>query len=100
MSDLAQSIALHDDPQRPSTGPPSSSPNSTDSSDSKADAKQKSMGSRVQSAVGQAARMDSVGEGEQAKQDERWQQTAPLQTIALDDHDLPPFTSSPQVGLV
>lgn len=96
MSDLAQSIAQHDDSQHPGTGPPSS-PSSTDSSDSKADDKQRSISSRVQSGVRQAARMDSVREGEQAKQDERWQQTPPLQTIALDDHDLPPFTSSPQV---
>ena len=99
LSDLAQSIAEHDDPQDP--GPtPSSTPSSTDSADNKADDKQKSISSHVQSAIWQAARMDSVGEGEQAKQDTRWQQTAPLQTIALDDHDLPPSTSSPQAGLL
>ena len=96
LSDLAQSIAQHNDPQHPSSSP-SSTPSTTDSS---SDDKQQSISSRVQSAIRQAARMDSVGEGEQAKQDERWQQTAPLQTIALDEHDLPPSASSPQARLL
>ena len=98
LSDLAQSIAQHDGPRHP-TPNPSSTPSSSDSAD-RTDDKQQSISSRVQSAIRQAARMDSVGEGEQAKQDKRWQQTAPLQTIALDEHDLPPSASSPQVGLL
>ena len=100
LSDLAQSIAQHDDPQHPSPTP-SSTPSSTDKADSSTDSKQKSPTSRVQSAIRQAAHMDSVGEDEQAKHDKRWQQTPPLQTIALDDNDLPSSTSSrptPQVG--
>lgn len=47
--------------------------------------------------------MDSIQEGEQAKQNKKQQQTPPLQTLALDDSDLPPSVSAdppPQVCLL
>lgn len=113
MSDLAQSIAHHETPSDPT--PSTSGRNSNDSIDTKssdsgisnsgADDKKKSDGlkasisSKVQSALRQAAHMDSVPEGEQAKSNKRWQRSSALQTIALDSEDLPsspPSSSSPE----
>lgn len=66
----------------------------------KRDGQQASTSSRVQSALRQAADMDSVAEGERAKKNKRWQRSSALQTIALDSHDLPsPTSSSQKVGL-
>ena len=91
LSDLAQSMAQTEGPQQnpPPPPPTSSGPDSDDSHSSGNNNKRDSISSRVQNAIWQAARMDSVGEAEQAKQDTRWQQTTSLQTIALDEHDLP-----------
>lgn len=108
LSDLAQSMAQAEDSQQAPPPPPptSSGPDSDDSnssinsnsnsssSSSSNSSKKDSISSRVQNAFRQAARMDSVGEAEQAKQDARWQQTTPLQTIALDEHDLPSSSAS------
>lgn len=115
MSDLAQSIAHHETPSDPT--PSTSGRNSNDSIDTKssdsgisnsgADDKKKSDGlkasisSKVQSALRQAAHMDSVPEDEQAKSNKRWQRSSALQTIALDSEDLPsspPSSSSPEVS--
>lgn len=93
LSDLAQSIA-HDDPNHPSSTPSPipSSPSSTGSSSAN---QQQGSSQHVQSGIRQAAQMDSVQEGEQAQKGNRWQEPPPLQTIALDDDDLPLPTSGP-----
>jgi hypothetical protein len=115
MSDLAQSMAHHETPPDPipSTSGRSSndsiSSNSSDSgnSNSEADDGKKSEGlkanisSKVQSALRQAANMDSVPEDEQATSNKRWRRSSALQTIALDSEDLPsspPSSSSPEVS--
>lgn len=105
LSDLGHPTAQHDTPPDPI--PETSGRTSTDrsigassSSDSrKHDGQQASTSSRVQSALREAADMDSVAEGEQAKKNKRWQRSSALQTIALDSHDLPaPTSSSQEVG--
>ena len=102
LSDLAHSIPQHDTPPDPI--PETSGRTSTDrtsaassTSDSKKrDGEPASTSSRVQSALRQAADIDSVAEGERAKKNKRWQRSSALQTIALDSHDLPTSTSSSQ----
>ena len=115
MSDLAQSIAHHETPPDPT--PSTSGRNSNDSisddssdgdtsnsgagDDKKSDGLKASISSKVQSALRQAAHMDSVPEGEQAKSNKRWRRSSSLQTIALDSEDLPnspPSSSSPEVN--
>ncbi|KAL3142086.1 hypothetical protein ABBQ32_004709 [Trebouxia sp. C0010 RCD-2024] len=93
LSDLAQSIAQHDEPPHPEPHPFStpSGPSSTDSSSAN---KRPGISNRVESSFWEAARMDSIQEGEQAKQNKKQQQTPPLQTLALDDSDLPPSVSA------
>ncbi len=105
MSDLAHSIAQHDDPHPPDPTPdPTPSTSGRNSSDSRNedrmenDSEKGSISSRVQSAIRQAAHMDSVAEGEQAKKDKRWQRNSALQTIALDSQDLPDSPSSHKVS--
>lgn len=116
MSDLAQSIAHHEtpppDPTPSTSGRNSNDSISNDSSDSaisnsgagdgkKSDGLKASISSKVQSALRQAANMDSVAEGEQAKSNKRWRRSSSLQTIALDSGDLPnspPSSSSPEVS--
>ena len=99
LSDLAQSLAQTDDPPQPSPTPTltpsgpigSDSSNNSSSSDSSST---DSIGSSIQTATWRAAHMESVGEAEQAKQEATRQQAMPLQTIALDEHELPSSASS------
>lgn len=113
MSDLAHSIAHHETPPdlTPSTSVRDSNDsmnsNSSDTGNSeagngkKSDSLKASISSKVQSALRQAAHMDSVPEGEQARSNKRWRRSSSLQTIALDSEDLPhspPSSSSPQVS--
>ena len=115
ISDLAQSIAHHETPPEPhpsTSGRSSNDSVSDDSSDSntsssgagdgkKSDGLKASISSKVQSALRQAAHMDSVPEDEQAKSNKRWRRSSALQTIALDSEDLPsspPSSSSPEVS--
>jgi len=115
ISDLAQSIAHHETPPDPhpsTSGRSSNDSVSDDSSDSntsssgagdgkKSDGLKASISSKVQSALRQAAHMDSVPEDEQAKSNKRWRRSSALQTIALDSEDLPsspPSSSSPEVS--
>lgn len=115
MSDLAQSIAHHEiplDPSQSTSGRSSNDSISSNSSDGgtsnsgagdgkKSDGLKASISKKVQSALRQAAHMDSVPEGEQANSNKRWRRSSALQTIALDIEDLPsssPSSSSPEVS--
>lgn len=115
MSDLAQTIAHHETPPDPipsTSGRNSNDSTSSNSSESntsnseagggkKSDGLKASISSKVQSALRQAAHMDSVPEDEQAKSNKWWRRSSALQTIALDSEDLPnspPSSSSLEVS--
>ena len=115
MSDLAQSIAHHDTPPDPTPSTSGRYSNNSISSNSsgsntsnsgagdgkKSDGLTASISSKVQSALRQAAHMDSVPEDKQAKSNKRWRRSSALQTIALDSEDLPNSphsSSSPEVS--
>ena len=58
-----------------------------------------SISNRVKSALKQAVHMDTAPEPPPSRQGS-WQKGSALQTLALDEHELPIATPDPQVGLL